>query len=399
MNELLYDEAANPEPFNRYLISYDKGNSVMNPDTFREIVQDPTAYGRRCRKESPKPIIGTFCSYTPEELILAAGAHPFRIFGNSRNIQLADEHLQTYSCSLVRGALEDALAGNLDFLSGAVFPHTCDSIQRLSDIWRINISLPFHCDVVLPVKLNTASSRAYFIDVLERFRSDLEKHLGIRISEADLRQAIKTTNKIRVHLRRLYELHDENPGAPTGHELYNIMRASMIMDREDLLKGLPELIESLETRPVKKSGGGRRIVLAGSICDHPDIYPIIEEAGGQVVWDDFCSGARYFAGIVDEAATPLAAIADRYIHRVACPAKHGGLANRAEHLVSLAKEKKADGVVFLLIKYCDPHAFDYPYLKAALDKEGVPNILVEVSDQLPAAGQLKTRFEAFVEML
>lgn len=372
---------------------------MMNLDTLKEIVTNPTAYGRRCREESPKPIIGYFCSYTPEELILAAGAHPFRIFGNSRNIRLADEHLQTYSCSLVRGALEDALAGNLDFLSGAVFPHTCDSIQRLSDIWRINVSLPFHCDVVLPVKLNTESARDYFIEVLEHFRSDLEKHLGRKISEADLRQAIKTTNKIRGYLRRLYELHDANPGAPTGHELYNIMRASMIMNREDLFNTLPKLIESLETRPVKKTGGGKRIVLAGSVCEHPDIYPMIEEAGGQVVWDDFCSGARYFDGIVNETAAPLSAIADRYIHRVACPAKHGGLTNRAEHLVSLAKEKKADGVVFLLIKYCDPHAFDYPYLKSALDQEGVPNIPVEVSDQLPAAGQLKTRFEAFIEML
>ncbi|MBN1381246.1 MAG: 2-hydroxyacyl-CoA dehydratase [Deltaproteobacteria bacterium] len=372
----------------------------MNCEIFENIIGDPAAYGRQQQAKSAKPIIGYVCSYTPEELILAAGAHPFRIFGNSRNIELADEHLQTYSCALVRGALEDALAGNLDFLAGTVFPHSCDSIMRLSDIWRINVNLPFHCDVVLPVKLNTASSRDYFMDVLERFRLDLEKHLNRPITKSDLRKAINTTNKIRGYLKRLYELHHDNPATPKGHELYTIMRASMMMDRQDLLSELPKLIENLEAQSPKETANKRkRIVMAGSICEHPDIYSIIDEAGGDVVWDDFCSGARYFEGHVDETAEPLSAIADRYMNRVVCPAKHDGLSNRADHLVSLAKKRKADGVIFLLLKYCDPHAFDYPYLKSALDNEGVPNILIEVSDQLPAHGQLKTRFEAFIEML
>lgn len=370
----------------------------MTPEAFKEIVSNPTAYGKQRRQAGGKPIVGYFCSYTPEEIILAAGAHPFRIFGQSRNIELADDHLQTYSCSLVRSALEDALAGRLDFLTGAVFPHTCDSIQRLSDIWRINVSLPFHCDVVLPVKLDTVSSRDYFIDVLRRFKSDLEMKLNVKISEAAIRQAIKKTNLIRGLLKKLYECHAANTAAPTGHELYYIVRAALMMDRDDLMAELPGLIESFKGQAAKPDSG-KRLVLAGSFCEHPDIYPIIEEAGAQVVWDDFCSGGRYTEGLVDEEAAPMDAIADRYINRVSCPAKHGGLTNRADYLVKLAKDKKADGVVFFLVKYCDPHAFDYPYLKAAFDREGVPNILIEVSDQLPALGQLKTRFEAFIEML
>ncbi|MBN1664638.1 MAG: 2-hydroxyacyl-CoA dehydratase [Deltaproteobacteria bacterium] len=373
---------------------------MINLETYTKIVDDPLAYGWRCHAESPKPIIGYFCSYTPEELILAAGTHPFRLFGSSRNIRLADEHIQTYSCAVVRSTLEDALNGNLSFLAGTIFPHTCDSIQRLSDIWRINVAIPFHCDIVLPVKLDTASARDYYTDALKQLKADLVKHLGSPIFDADLRQAIKKTNQIKILLKKLYELHEKNPAAPTGHELFTIMRASMIMDRDDLLADLPQLIELFNGRPAgKPAGKGKRLLLAGSVCEHPDIYPIIEEAGGHVVWDDFCSGARYFDGLIDETAEPLAAITDRYIRRVACPAKHSGLTDRADHLVSLARQKKADGVVFVLLKYCDPHAFDYPYLKAALDREGLPNLLIEVSDQLPALGQLKTRFEAFIEML
>ena len=96
---------------------------------------------------------------------------------------------------------------------------------------------------------------------------------------------------------------------------------------------------------------------------------------------------------------PSTALADRLIERVVCPAKHGGLTGRADSLVRLAREKGARGVVFFLLKFCDPHAFDYPYLKEALERAGIASMVIEVEDRLPADGQLRTRFEAFIEML
>ena len=108
-------------------------------DECHEILADPYGYAERFKAESGRKIVGTFCSYAPEEFIIAAGAHPFRIFGTGEKARLAESHLQSYCCSLVRGALEDALGGRLAFLDGVVFPHTCDTIQRLSDIWRLNV--------------------------------------------------------------------------------------------------------------------------------------------------------------------------------------------------------------------------------------------------------------------
>ena len=99
-------------------------------DECYQILKDPYGYVKRFKAESGRRVVGTFCSYAPEEIILAAGAHPFRLFGSGEKIHLAETHLQSYCCSLVRGALEDALAGRLEFLDGVVFPHTCDSIQR-----------------------------------------------------------------------------------------------------------------------------------------------------------------------------------------------------------------------------------------------------------------------------
>jgi len=370
-------------------------------DECYQILKDPNGYVKRFKAESGRKVVGTFCSYAPEEIILAAGAHPFRLFGSGEKIHLAEAHLQSYCCSLVRGALEDALGGRLEFLDGVVFPHTCDSIQRLSDIWRLNVPACFHLDVVLPVKLDTDGAAQYLIDVLNRFRGELGEKLGRSISDDDLRAAIRTMNRIRAALTRIYDLKGERPEILKGSDLYALVRAAMIMDRTRAASLLEEVVASMEKMSASKVAAWpkKRIVLSGGVCNHPDIYTIIEEAGGAVVGDDLCTGSRYFSGQIDEKADPVTAIAGRYRDRIVCPAKHRGLTDRADHLVRLVREKRAQGVIFFLLKFCDPHAFDYPYLKEALDREGIPGMLMEVEDRLPADGQLRTRFEAFVEMI
>src|SRR3989339_1489352 len=148
-------------------------------EEFSRVIKDPYDYERKLKKE--KKIVGTLCSYAPEEIIIAAGAHPFRLFDSGQKGRFADAHLQSYCCSLVRGILEDALAGRLEFLDGTVFPHTCDSMQRLSDIFRMNGKYLFFADVVLPAKLNTESAKIYMADILASFKNGLETAVGHEI--------------------------------------------------------------------------------------------------------------------------------------------------------------------------------------------------------------------------
>lgn len=366
----------------------------------KNISADPYAYCRKYKEETGKKIVGYTCSYTPEEIIYASGALPFRLFGTNEGIHLADANLQSYCCSLVRGILEEGLSGRLNFLDGAVFPHTCDSFQRLSDIWRINIAHQFHIDLVLPVKLNTAGARQYMIDILEKFKKDLEHALGVKIKDAMLSDTIKTYNQIRALMRQIYAIRARKPEIISGRDFHSIIKAAMIMDRNLFLKMLEEIVAQMEkASSAKIISGDKRLVLAGSVCSHPDIYDIIEKAGGVVVWDDLCTGSRYFEGVMDEKASPLVAIAKRYLDRAICPAKHAGLTDRGENIVRMVRDSQADGVVFLLLKFCDPHAFDYPYIKEMLDKENIPCMLLDMEEQLPAEGQLQTRFETFVQIL
>ena len=229
---------------------------MNNLALFHRIAKNPDEYGRELKKSGRK-IVGYFCSYTPEEIILAAGAVPFRIFGRG-DVSLADAHLQAYSCSLIRGALEDALSGGLDFLDGAVFPHTCDSIQRLSDIWRINADTGFHIDVVLPVKLDTKSSKEYMVDVIKKFIRDIEKSLGVVISADDLRASAVKYNQIRTYLKKIYEIRSKNPAVIRSSDVHAIIKASMVMDRDLLLKELASFTEDLQKEGEKMKQGGKQ---------------------------------------------------------------------------------------------------------------------------------------------
>jgi len=366
----------------------------------KNVVSDSYSYIRKYKQQSGKKAVGYSCSYAPEELIWAGGALPVRLFSANENIHLADTHLQSYCCSLVRGILEEALANRLDFIDGVVFPHTCDSFQRLSDIWRLNIADQFHIDIVLPVKLDTPSAKQYLQEVLEKFRKDLGKALDVEITDAMLTDSIKTYNKIRSLIIKLYELRSKNPQLISGVDFHAVIKAAMIMDRDYFLEALSEIIAQLEkTGAGEAKTGVRKIVLSGSVCSHPDIYGVIEEAGGVVVWDDLCTGYRYFEGIMDEKINPIEAITERYLNRVICPAKHLQLRRRGENLISLVKNSAAEGVVFLLLKFCDPHAFDYPYIKEMLEKANIPCMLLDVETELPPIGQLQTRFETFIQIL
>lgn len=368
-------------------------------ERFHQVVADPKTYAHNWKEANGAQVVGTLCSYAPEELILAGGALAHRILGGSGPISRADAHLQSYSCSLVRGALEDALAGELDFIDGVVFPHTCDSIQRLSDIWRLNADTGFHLDVVLPVKLNTDSARTYMATVMAEAKARLETLLGRTIGEADLLQAIETYNGIRKAMQRLYALRSERPGAISGSDVHAIVRASMLMDRKDFMTGLTRFLERLESSPADENTAAKRIVISGGVCNMPDLYNLIESAGGVVVGDDLCTGSRGLTGLIDTQGDPLAAIAQRYARRAICPAKHAGIKRRGEELVRQAKAHGARGVIFIFLKFCDPHAFDYPYLKSMLADEGIPSLLIELEEQTANQGQLATRCEAFMEML
>jgi bcr-type benzoyl-CoA reductase subunit C len=363
-----------------------------------ELWRNPYPRVARLREEGEKPV-AVFCSYTPEEILHAARLVPVRLIGAARTITHADAHLQAYCCSLARTDLDMALAGELDFLEGAVFVQTCDTMQRLSDIWRRNTGYAFHGDLVLPIRMGEETSLPLLEEEVRRFRQSVEDYLGEPIWDDALQESIHAYNRNRYLVERLYKLRAEEPGLIDGLSATACVVAGFWMKRGDHNQLLHNLLESLEgANPC--SDGKTPLLVSGSICATPDLFELLKELGAEVVDDDLCSGHRYFDGLVEVNMPPEEALARRMWERVNCPAKHQCREDRASRLMKQVECSGAKGVIFYLQSFCEPHFFDIPYLKNRLQEElGIPSLLLESELQSFSRGQLRTRLQAFIETI
>jgi len=349
-------------------------------------------------REKGERLIAYFCSYVPEEIIHAAGFTPVRIMGAMRTITHADAHLQAYCCSLARTDLDMALEGELDFLEGAVFVQTCDTMMRLSDIWRRNTSFPFHGDLVLPIRMGEDISLPFIREEVRRFRSRVEEYLGRMIGDEALAESVRIYNRNRRLAERLYALRRERRGVVDGLTSAACLVSGFWMRREDHNRMLQDLLEEWE-RKEAVDDGRVPLLVSGSTCTTPDLYELLQELGAEVVDDDLCSGHRYFDAYADESLDPEEALARRLWERVNCPAKHQCIEDRATRLLKQVGDSGAKGVVFYLQSFCEPHLFDIPYLRKRLqDEMGVPSLVLESELQSFSRGQLRTRLQAFLEM-
>jgi bzd-type benzoyl-CoA reductase N subunit len=341
--------------------------------------------------------IGFFCPYVPEELLHAAGALPLRLMGAPIKMSHVQAHLPPNCCHLVKSSLENLLQGELDFLHGVIFSHTCDSMQGLSDIWAHQRRFPIHFNLMIPTNLDSEHSRSYLKAEMERFKHFLESRLG-RITPQDLRASIQLFNRIREKLKEIYARRRTGFTQLPGSYFAQIIRAGYLMDRVRYLELLEELLDALPEK-TEDSKDLVPIYLSGNMVHSSSYFSLIEEAGAIVVQDDLCSGTRFLRLMVPEDTDPIDGLTDRYLTSFMCPSKHKGPHAHIEAILKGVQESGAKGVIFLLYKYCEPYFFDYPDLKQALESKGIPTLLLEVEDPSYSIGQLKIRIQAFVEML
>ena len=341
--------------------------------------------------------IGFFCPYVPEELLHAAGGLPFRLMGTPIKMSHVQAHLPSNCCHLVKSSLESLLQGELDFLKGVIFSHTCDSMQGLSDIWAHQGRFPIHFNLMIPTNLDSEHSRPYLKAEMERFKEFLESHLG-KITPQRMKASIQLFNRIREKLGEIYTRRRKGLTQLPGTFFAQIIRAGYLMDRQRYLELLDELLNVLLEK-TEESENLIPVYLAGNMTHSDSYFSLIEEAGAMVVQDDLCSGARTLRLMVSENLDPMEALTQRYFTSFFCPTKHMGYRAHVETLLGDVQKSGARGVIFLLYKYCEAHYFDYPDLKIALESKGIPTLLLDVEDPSYSLGQLKIRIQAFVEML
>jgi len=351
-------------------------------------------------KKQGGKIVGYFCSAVPEEMIMAAGFLPVRMRATgSTGTELSDAYYSSINCSFPRHCFNMALSGDFDFLDGLICMNTCDHVRRIYDNWKVAVKTPYMEVLSFPRK-NTEVQVDWYKDELTLWKERMEKHFRVEIIDENLLEAIKLSNEKRRLQRKLYNLRKGEKPPITGAESLAVMVAGTAMPIERYNKLLTELLDELGQSD-GNSDYRARLMVIGGILDDPAYMEVLEDLGGLVVTDSSCFGTRIMWEDIDEDANdPIAALARYYVaDRPSCPRMYGDQHKRAEFISEMVREFKVDGVIGEQLKFCDNWIVEHYMNELDFKDTGIPFLKLEREYVVSGIGQLRTRVQAFIEMM
>ncbi|MDO5111123.1 MAG: double-cubane-cluster-containing anaerobic reductase [Clostridia bacterium] len=356
-------------------------------------------------KEEGGRVAGIFCTFTPLEVLDAAGFTPVSLCGMSgETIPAAEAHLPKNLCPLIKSSYGFAVSDKCPytyFSDLIVGETTCDGKKKMYEL--LNHIRPTYI-LHLP-QGERENALGVWTAEIRRFKSFLEETFGVEITDAALREAAKARNEERAQRMRLMELQKQTPPPAKGYDLYKTLEgAGFIFETQQRIEQLRTLANDIQSayargeRPV--SANAKRILVTGcpigGVLDKT--VKIIEECGGAVVCFENCSGVKAAYQMVDTGAEDiLTSIAARYLY-IGCSVMTPNTV-RMELLDKLIQEYAIDGVVEVTLQACTPYAVEAHFIRREMERLGVPYMSIETDYAQSDSGQLSTRLEAFLEML
>ncbi len=371
---------------------------------YRDVIEDrefPTV--REWRARTGGKVIGCFPVYAPVEVPYALGMLPIGLFGGGNRIEIAnaDSRFQSFICSIVKSTLELAFVGKLDPFDGLLFHSICDPARNLSSVMERNFPQRPSIYVHLPQNMTSPHAAAYFAAELRRVGTELAPIAGRALTDEDLARSIEAYETVRHLLRELYALRSRTPERISTGELYTLARLVTLMDPHDsaaILTAAHAAARDRDARPKDRI----RVVLVGSFCEQPPLELIesLEESGCYIVNDDFLQGWRWAQRRIRPNADPFMRLSQAYLDESEhLSTKHDLRRPRAQALIESARAQRADAVIFLGAKFCEPGLFDYALYRKALDQNGIPHLFLEFEEKMWLYDRIRSEVETFVESM
>jgi benzoyl-CoA reductase/2-hydroxyglutaryl-CoA dehydratase subunit BcrC/BadD/HgdB len=358
----------------------------------------------RAARESGKKIVGVFCNFVPEELVLAAGAVPVRLCsGCQEPIATAEEVLPRNFCPAIKSSLGMLLANSPHFGLADVLitPTTCDGKKKMAEVlaehkptWVLEVP---HTTVTQP-------ARELWLAEIRNLKKNLEEFTGNRITKKALRAAIELTNRRRALIRRLYEVR-KRPEVPIwGCDVLLATNMWFHDDPERWVRQMELLCDEVEReKEGVRDAGAPRILLTGSPVILPTwkIPRLIEESGAVLVADEICTGAKVVwdpVYVVDWSMEEMMlGLADRYLmNSCACFTPNRA---RIERLLQFVEKFRASGVLYHVLMGCYIYSIEGRHIEKSLLEKGTPMLTIETDYSTEDVEQIRTRIEAFIEMI
>jgi benzoyl-CoA reductase/2-hydroxyglutaryl-CoA dehydratase subunit BcrC/BadD/HgdB len=280
-------------------------------------------------------------------------------------------------------------------VDGFLFPHTCDSIQNLASIVNDYLGLKKPCCFFYhPKAPYRVSSRDYYLKEVKNLASDLEKQLGL-LNLDELKRRMRQSREISALIKEVYDLRAEGKLRSSNKEFYGVLRQNEFLHPDDFLPLLSEFVGTSKG----DSEEGPAVIMSGVLPNPPEILSLLDEWGVRIGDDDLLSCSRRLLHVPGTGRDPFEALADSYFGLPPCTTKNSPVEQRLKHLLQKIERSRAKGVIFYTVKFCEPELFDIPQLVDGLKSKGVSTLVMETELNQGVSGQMRTRVEAFVEMI
>ena len=356
-------------------------------------------------KENGGKVAGIFCTFTPLEILDAAGIIPIGLCGMSdETIIDAEADLPKNLCPLIKSSYGFAVSEKCPytyFSDMIIGETTCDGKKKMYELLG---EIKDTYVMQLPQGIDRDYAHDMWKSELHRLMKTLEEKLGVKITEDKLREAAALRNKQRKLYSEFFELGKLEPPAIKGFDMYKVIEgAGFSFDLEENCKKLRDLIDSTKkayedgSRPVDKEA--KRILITGcpmgGVLDK--VVNSIESNGGVVVCFENCGGIKPVRNLVDEKSDDIVgAIGNRYLE-IGCSVMAPN-PKRMKMIPELLTEFKVDGVIEIILQACHTYNVETRAIKKLVNDAGLPYMAIETDYSKSDLGQIKTRVSAFLEM-
>lgn len=371
-------------------------------DADNELVRSAQEQGRKC--------VGSLCYQIPEVLLDLEGLFTVRLRApRTGSLEMGTYYLTSFLCEYSRALLERAIEGGYQFLDCLFTPDGCTMLNRCvenMELLKTNAKEDFFYRYLeVPMKADDNGLNLYVSECRTKILNTLHEKFGVDTSDDALRKAVENHNTVCKLISEIGEFRKQDNPPITGYEFHILCMATYVCPKDMLIEKLTETLEEIKTREKDaKSHYRARVVLVGSEIDDVDMVKLIEDSGALVVGDRFCYGSLPGREVIElnDHEDVLTQICRHYMMSCMCP-RHMNMEKmkrRREYVHEIAKEYKADGIIYEQMKFCDPWAYERVVGTYVMREEyNYPVLSIDRPYAVGNSGQIRTRVQAFVESI
>lgn len=355
-------------------------------------------------KKQGKKIFGYLYSLMPEEILHAAGIVPVQLTESEdgESLRKGKVDIPEFFCSYSLSVSGQGLDGVYGYLDGAVFPDACPAMRTVFEVWADKCAPPFFKFMIIPTSKHEGALKFYAAQ-LKDFKGLIEEFTGNEITEDLLKNAIEVYNENRRLVADLYQTRAADNPPFAGSEIYEVMKAGIVMPKEEHSRMLKELLDGIAELPPREVDDKPRLMVWSHVFEEcngkmfPNFVRLVEDLGGEVVADELHRGSRYSDSLVALDTEPMAALAERYVEGVPHSFKYP-VELRIKNIMESVEKYRVQGIVFFVAKYCQTDWFQQYLIEKACKEKNIPCLSIETMADMPEA-PVRTRLEAFIEMI